>query len=399
MQQTRYRGYRSYEYLREDIDLRAFRLAAEVDRVPAYTQPLTEDDRARADRLLEECVVVSLHDHPVVFPEDMEETIEYNRGARQRTGFLGLSRSRMTAVFDNLMDGTSCVTSAFGWNWDDIVLDIGHRLCDIAHQDFVVHARSVRDILDCKSSGRLALVVGLEAATPIENEVDRIDVLYGLGVRQMGIAYSEANALGSGLRERRDGGLTQFGRRCVERMNRLGMAIDVSHSGDITSMDVVEASEKPVLITHAGSRTVWNSPRMKTDEVITACAQRGGVIGIEAAPHTTISRTHPRHSLDSVMDHVLHCIDLVGVDHVAFGPDTLFGDHVGLHDLFARQLSIHELRGGEGYERVDYVDGLENPGECFVNIVSWLVHHGFGDEDIRKLVGENALRVLGEIWI
>lgn len=399
MATTRYSGYRSYSYLREGEDYAPFELAAEIGRVPPYAQPLTEDERARVRSLLESSIVISLHDHPVVFPRRMEETIAYNRTARQRTGFEGLSRSWMTCVVDNLMDGTGCITSQYGWKWDDAVLDIGMRLCDIAHQDYVVHATGVRDILDCKSSGRLAWVLGMEAATPIENEVDRIDVLYGLGVRQMGIAYSEANALGSGLRERRDGGLTVFGRRCVERMNRLGMAIDVSHSGDVTSRDVVEASEQPVLITHAGSRTVWNSPRMKPDDVIVACAQRGGVIGVEAAPHTTISRTHPRHSIDSVMDHVLHCIDLVGIDHVAFGPDTLFGDHVGLHDLFAAQLSVRDIQGAEGFERVAYVDGLENPGECFENIVGWLVRHGFSDDDIRKLIGDNVLRVLGEIWV
>jgi membrane dipeptidase len=272
------------------------------------------------------------------------------------------------------------------------------RLCDLAHQDDVVVARGLADIEAAHREGRLALVLGLEAATPIENELDRIDILYGLGVRQMGIAYSEANALGSGLKERGDGGLTAFGERAVERMNKLGMAIDVSHSGDRTSLDVIEASTRPVLITHAGSRSVWDSRRMKPDEVIVACAERGGVIGLEAAPHTTLSEAHPAHSLESVMDHFTHCVELVGIDHVAFGPDTLFGDHVGLHRAFATQLSVGELRGRQQFEEVDYVDGLENPGECFHNITGWLVRHGYSDDDIGKVLGGNALRALGEIW-
>ncbi|HKR99182.1 MAG TPA: membrane dipeptidase, partial [Candidatus Dormibacteraeota bacterium] len=224
------------------------------------------------------------------------------------------------------------------------------------------------------------------------------DVLYGLGVRQSGIAYSEANTLGCGLRETNDGGLTQFGRLAVRRMNKLGIAIDISHSGDQTSLDVIEASTRPVLITHAGSRAVWDSKRMKSDEVIVRCAEKGGVIGLEAAPHTTLSEAHPAHSLESVMDHFTHCVDLVGIDHVAFGPDTLFGDHVGLHRAFASQLSVGDLRGAQQFEEVDYVDGLENPGECFHNICGWLVKHGYGDDDIRKVIGGNALRTLGEIW-
>lgn len=391
-------GYRSYAYLEPGRDYRAFELAAEVGRVPPYTLPLDREQSERAQRLLRESVVISLHDHPCVYPLRIEESREYNRLGRQVTGFEGLSRSGMTAVFDNLMDGACCITAPAGWKWDDVVHDVGMRLCDLAHQDDVVVARGVGDILAAHESQKLALVLGLEASTPIENELDRIDILYGFGVRQMGIAYSESNGLGSGLKEKRDGGLTAFGERAVERMNKLGMAIDISHSGDQTSLDVIEASTRPVLITHAGSRAVWDSRRMKSDEVIVRCAEKGGVIGLEAAPHTTLSEAHPAHSLESVMDHFTHCVELVGIDHVAFGPDTLFGDHVGLHRAFASQLSVGDLRGAQQFEEVDYVDGLENPGECFHNICGWLVKHGYSDDDIRKVIGGNALRTLGEIW-
>jgi membrane dipeptidase len=398
MSATRTAGYRSYEYLRAGIDYREFDLAPEVGRVPAYATTLTAAQRDRARRLVEESIVISLHDHPTVFPLRIEESVEYNRAGRQVTGFSGLALSGMTAVFDNFMDGTCCITSAMGWKWTDVLHDLGMRLCDLAHQDGVFLARSVDDIVDAHRTSRLALVAGLEAATMIENELDRIDILHGFGVRQMGIAYSEANALGGGLRERIDGGLTDFGRRAVERMNRLGMAIDISHSGDRTSLDVIESSTRPVLITHAGSRTVWDSPRMKPDGVIVACAQRGGVIGLEAAPHTTISEAHPAHSLESVMDHFRHCVELVGIEHVAFGPDTLFGDHVGLHSAFAAQLSIATVQSGPFFERVDYVDGMENPAENFTNIAGWLVAHDYSDDDIRAVIGGNVLRVLGEIW-
>lgn len=394
----RHSGYRSYSYLEPDRDYRAFELAPEVDRVPPYPLTLTTDQRERAQRLLRESIVISLHDHPTVFPLRIEECVEYNRAGRQVTGFEGLARSGMTAVVDNFMDGTCCITSPMGWKWNDVIHDLGMRLCDLAHQDDVVLVTSVDGVLAAHESGRLALIAGLEASTMIENELDRIDVLYGFGVRQMGIAYSEANTLGSGLRERGDGGLTAFGERAVERMNRLGMAIDISHSGDRTSMDVIEASDRPVLITHAGSRTVWDTPRMKPDEVIVACARQGGVIGIEAAPHTTLSAAHPAHSLESVMDHFRHCVDLVGIEHVAFGPDTLFGDHVGLHRAFAAQLSIGALQGGPFFEHVEYVDGLENPGENFHNITGWLVAHGHSDDDIRAVLGGNVLRVLRAVW-
>jgi membrane dipeptidase len=262
----------------------------------------------------------------------------------------------------------------------------------------LVLALTVDDILNAKRDGRVAFVISIEGAAMIENELDRIDVLYGLGVRCLGVAYSEGNALGAGLKEPRDGGLTVFGRKAVERMNKLGLAIDVSHAGDQTSLDTIEASSKPIFITHAGARSLWDSRRLKPDEVIKACAERGGVIGIEAAPHTTITKRHPRHGIESFMEHFEYCVDLVGIDHVTFGPDALFGDHVGLHHALAGPLSIQHSRGQLEYEEVEYVAGLENPGETFGNIVRWLVAHGYSDADIAKAIGGNTLRVLREAW-
>jgi membrane dipeptidase len=396
---TRYTGYRSYSYLEAGSDYREFKLAPELGRVPAYEgSGLTGDQRDRVRRLLTDNIVISLHDHPSVFPDDIGETVEYNRTARHHTGYEGLARSGMTAVFDNFMDGTCCVTSQMGWKWSDVIADVGTRLSDIAHQDYLVKVERLADITGAHATGRIGLVVATEAATMIENEVDRLDILYGFGVRQMGIAYSEANTLGSGLKERGDGGLTYFGERAVRRMNKLGIAIDVSHSGDRTSLDTIRHSTKPIFITHAGARTVWPTNRMKPDDVIRACAERGGVIGIEAAPHTTLSPAHPRHSIESVMDHFTYCVDLVGIDHVAFGPDTLFGDHVGLHDAFAAHLSIAEAHGHVDHPRVPYVDGLENPAECYWNITSWLVGRGYSDDEIVQVLGGNIMRVLAEVW-
>src|SRR6266702_4464721 len=180
--------------------------------------------------------------------------------------------------------GTACVTGNAPWRWNDVITDLGMRQADLAHQGAVMVVRTVADIDEAYRSGRGGLVFGLEAATPIENEIDRLDVLYGLGIRQIGIAYSDANGLGSGLSEVTDGGLTAFGRRAVTRMNRLGLAIDLSHSSDRTALDVCRHSDKPVFLTHAGARAVWNTSRMKPDHVLRAVAGTGGVVGMSAAP-------------------------------------------------------------------------------------------------------------------
>lgn len=396
----RYTGYTAYDYLEAGKDYRHFDYAKQINRVPEYSGLELSDSQAeRTQRLLEQETVISLHDHVQVFPEDMTQLRDHIRQGREPTGYEGLSRSGLTAVFDNGMDGTCCISSDAGWKYQDVLFDLGVRMADLAHQDFVIKGETVKDIEYAAATGRIAHVFALEAATMIENEVDRLDVLYGFGVRQMGIAYSEANSLGSGLKERGDGGLTYFGERAVERMNKLGIAIDVSHSGDRTSVDVIRASKVPVFITHAGARAVWPTNRMKTDETIKECAARGGVIGLEAAPHTTLSPAHPKHSLESVMDHFKYCVDLVGIEHVSFGPDTLFGDHVGLHDAFSSNLSLGQAHGKVEYEKVPYVDGLENPAEEFHNIIGWLVKHDYSDDEIRAVIGGNTLRVLNQVWV
>ena len=391
--------YTAYSYLTPGADFRRFELAPEFGRVPAYQAGLTEQDEQRARRLLHGNIVISLHDHPVRFPLRMEETPDYYRTGRQHAAYAGLAASGMTVVFDNMMDGTACVTGHAPWRWDDIITDLGMRQADAAHADGVLVVRTVADIDEAHRSGKVGLVFGLEAATPIENEIDRLDVLYGLGLRQIGIAYSDANSLGSGLAEARDGGLTALGRRAVRRMNQLGLAIDVSHSSDRTALDVCELSDRPVLMTHAGARAIWDIPRMKPDDVLRAIAGTGGVIGMSAAPHTTLSAAHPRHSIESVMDHFRYCVDLVGIDHVAFGPDTLYGDHVQLHRIFADLLGIGRAMRGPDFEPVAYVDGLENPTENFANICGWLVQHGFDDDAVRAVIGGNVYRALGSIWV
>lgn len=392
-----YDGYNAYSYLEPGTDYVDFELAAQVGRVPAYDLALDEEQAARVQRLRAENVVLSLHEHAIVLPEDPEQIKPYNRTGRQRTAYEGLAHSGLTAVIDNFMAGASCVTSQHGWKWDDMIYALGFRLADLAKQDFVTLATSIDDIITAKRDGRVALIAGFECSTMIENELDRIDMLYGFGVRQLGIAYSQSNMLGGGLSEPADGGLTHFGRRAVDRMNRLGMLIDISHCGDRTGLETIERSAVPVMITHAGARSVWPIDRMKNDETIIACAERGGLIGLEAAPHTTLSHAHPEHSIDSVMDHFAYCVDLVGIDHVSFGPDTLFGDHVAVHKAYAGNYA-QKAPTGIDHPRVEYVAGLENPGEGFGNIAGWLVKHGYSDDDIVKVLGANAMRVLGEVW-
>lgn len=396
--------YRSFDYLEPGVDFRTFELADELDRVQSHLLPLTPAEEESVDRLMESCVKISLHEHLGVFPAVVDETPDYLREGRMATAFDGLEACAADAILDNLMNGICRIHSRSGWKWTEVLHDLGIRLCDLAHQDVVIVGLGVEDILRAHEEDKLAWIASMEGAAMIENELDRIEILYGFGVRALGIAYSEGNALGSGLKEPGDGGLTVFGRKAVERMNKVGMLIDCSHCGDQTTLDTIEVSEKPIVLSHIGARALWDSRRLAPDEVFTACAEKGGVIGIEAAPHTTITPTHPKHSLDSFMEHFEYVKNLVGIDHVGFGPDTLYGDHVGLHRVYSAGLSLDESRKSsasnttDDFPRVQYVTGVENPTEASHNILRWLVKAGYSDGDIEKVIGGNALRLMREVW-
>ena len=399
-QKKGYDGYQPYSYLERGVDYPAIEWS-QWDWAGRHIIELNEEQEAMYEEIIAKYPYISVHEHPDFTPADMslENFYASMRQGRDWCGYEALSYSNLDCIFDNMMDGTNIISSPGGWKWIDIIHDLGMRLCDLAHQDFLIQCKTVDDIFAAKAAGKMAWVPCIEGAQPIENEVDRIDILYGLGVRQLGVTYSESNALGSGLKEDCDGGLTKFGKACVERMNKVGMLLDVSHCGQKTAYDAVMHSTKPIIASHMGAKGVWNIKRMAGDELIQAIAKKGGVIGIEAAPHTTMSKTNMTHDIDSFMEHFEYVKNMVGIDHVTFGPDCLYGDHVALHHAFAGALSTGDTsKSTLPYEEVPYVKYLENTTEASWNIPRWLIKHGYSEEEIAKVIGGNTIRVLREVW-
>ncbi|MFD1708942.1 dipeptidase [Siminovitchia sediminis] len=372
-------------------------LSYELDRVPRFTLEMTEEEERVLQEIIEKETIVSLRDHGFIAPKNERDIVPYCSRIHTHFHYEGLAQSGIDIIFENFMDGISLITSKSGLKWDDVIYLLGSRYEDIQKQETVYIASNFQELQRAKDSRQIALLPSLEAASALENEIDRVDILYGLGIRCMGITYNHANTLGSGLGETVDGGLTHFGRKVIERMNRLGMIIDISHCGDRTSLDVIEASEQPVLITHAGARALWNTPRMKSDEVLKACAEKGGIIGVCAAPNTTLTRNYREHSIYSVMEHFKYLVDLVGIDHVGFGPDTFFGDHTAVQHAFDEMLGIADSHKGEEFLQASYVKGLENPAEAMKNMIAWTVMEGYSSAEITKVAGGNAMRVMKEI--
>ncbi len=384
-----YDGYRSYDYL-DDEDYTQIELADMFSGFDPHEVELTADETDRVEQLVADETVVSLHDHPFHFPDDVHEDLwEYIREGRVHTAYEFLTETPLDATFDMHLDGLSGIHSKHGWKWDDIVHDISMRACDIAHSEYALQCGSVADIHRAHDEGKVAVVPALESAAMIENELDRLEQLYGMGVRCMGITYNASNSLGTGQGDiyERDGGLTAFGTDAVERMNKVGMAISTSHSSPQTTLDVCEVTDEPIFDTHALAQTGGMGQRGSSDEELQAIADTGGVIGILSSTHLP--------DLETYMQHFEYLVDLVGIDHVAFGPDVLYGDHTSLLEVLAE---FHGVELPESTMENPYVKGLENPTEAWNNIPRWLVKHDYSDEEIAKVLGENVIRVLDEVW-
>jgi membrane dipeptidase len=398
-----YDGYESYDYLEPGVDYKEFDLDRQLNSFEPYEVPLSEEENDRVERLSDGNVSIAPHEHPHLHPENMDNMIQYVHAGRIWTAYRWLAQTHLDCVIDAMLHGLEMIESKQGHKWDDVVSDIGMRMADIAHSKFVIQGKSIEDIDRAREEGKLAIVPAIEAAQFIENELDRLDIVYGLGVRMCGVTYNESNMLGSGSGDPNDAGLTSFGRAAINRMNKLGMAIGLSHESEQTTLDICQYSDDPVILSHTGSQEVWDTPREEPDHVLEAVADTKGLLAVEAAPNSTRSESHPEHSIESVMEHFEYMVNLVGIDHVTFSTDTMYGDHAELMEEISDMIRPEELffdRGDdeETVDAVEYVKGMENPTEAWNNIPRWLVKEGYSDEEIRKVLGGNTYRVLDEIW-
>ncbi len=388
-------GYTSWSYLEPKRDYDVYPLNKQIDRVPKYNFGLSKSQEEHVEEILAKNIIVDLHEHIEVAPLERP----HFPPRRMFKAYEGLAASGIDAVFSNDVAST----------WDEAIRFLGQSMCDFAHQDFLVPALKINDVTSAFEKGKVAVIHTIEQASAIDRDIDKIDLLYGFGARSMGLVYSESNTLGSGLNEILDGGLTDIGYDAVKRMNKTGIIIDVSHCGDITSKQAIEASDKPVLISHRGSRTLTTTTRMLPDETLKACAERGGVIGLEVAGFGLWTKKHPESTIEGLLEQVEYLVDLLGSDHVGIGPDSGFSDHAaGYREAaparghYVRQrpkgpVQTHAEWRASVVKDLDYVKGLENPVE-FSNVIRGLIRDGLSDAEIAKVMGQNGLRVIKACW-
>ncbi len=253
-----------------------------------------------------------------------------------------------------------------------------------------------------KASGKLGILLSFQNSNHFRNP-DDVDTFFALGQRVSQLTYSEANLVGSGFFELRDSGLTNFGNSIVERMNKIGMGIDVSHCGDQTTLDALEASKQPVLFTHAACRAlVPNSMRNKTDEMIRKMAAKGGVMGIPFMRF--MIRGQEPVTVEHLLDHFDYVARLVGIEHVGIGSD--FG--LETDDQFlteskemAAKIAAADKRNRYGMHLSETgligIEGVNHPKRVY-DLTEGLIRRKYSDANIKLILGANFKRVLSTIW-
>ncbi len=244
---------------------------------------------------------------------------------------------------------------AFGWFDTEIAAN---------YSDICV-ARQAKDIRAAKAAGKIAAVLAIENSEAVERSLNILRALYLLGVRSIGLTHNPNTWASTGNEEEDSGGgLTKFGVALVKEMNCLGMLVDVSHISERGFWDVLEISERPVIASHSNCRTLCHHPRNLSNEQLKALAANGGVVGITFVPgFISVDGWTKMPPLAQLLNHFAYAIDIAGIDHVGIGSD---------------------FDGGG--------DLLKDAGE-FVKIAQELSDRGYSDEDIRKVLGENHLRV------
>jgi membrane dipeptidase len=306
-------------------------------------------------------------------------TLDY----RKLSGWQNRPEDFQDSDFEKLKDsGITVFHPAVGFTEGDIYAE---SLADITRWNLFLAARphqflridGAPDLERAKASGRIGILIGQQNSSHFRS-VDEVDLFYQMGQRVSQLTY-DPNRIGGGSSNPRDGGLTEYGSRIVDRMNQLGMAIDVSHCADRTTLEAVAASRKPVLITHSNCRAlVPDSARCKTDEAIKRVASKGGVMGVTMI--RSFCRSQGPATIADVLDHIGHIAGVAGVEHVGIGTDV---------DL--------EGRDGRTPEKKTFVNGIHYAKKIF-DLTEGLVHRNYGKRDIELILGGNFQRVLCEIW-
>jgi membrane dipeptidase len=341
----------------------------------------------RAVRLVRESLVIDMLNQ-FLYRRDMQPKLRqwlskpgaFTRADFEQFGDSGINAASLGEGADNYEAGIEL----FG-QWNSFLA---------AYPDWLLRISTAGDFMRAKTSGRYGILFGLQNSAHFRNP-DDVDTFYGLGQRSSQLTYNYRTLSGNGAFERHDDGVSEFGVRIIERMNRVGMAVDCGHAGDRTMLDAFELSKKPVIISHGNCRALYPGyPRCVTDEAIQAMAKTGGAMGINFI--SSMVKAQEPTTVDDVIDHFDHVAKVAGIEHVGVGSDMGIESNDSLpHDQLVRMLAGMDAKYHA--HRREAVEHLDHPKRIY-DLTDGLIRRRYTDEHIRLILGENWRRVLSEIW-
>lgn len=357
---------------------RSYRLIAQP--APEYPE--------RVMRLMRESLVIDMLNQFLyrTDQEDLKEKWLTQPGAFTEADFLKFKSSGVS-VF-NFGEGADDFASAqlLFAKWNSFIAQ---------YPQWLMRINNVADLATAKEQGKLGILFGLQSSDQFQ-ALDDVNRCYGFGQRISQLSYNFRTRVADGAFEPFDGGVSEYGGKVIERMNSVGMAVDLGHASDKTKLDALEISKKPVILSHSNCRALNpNSRRATTDEAIRKLAAKGGVMGITDIAFM-VKGSEPV-SIDDVVDHFDHVRDLVGIEHVGVGSDAGIesndlGSPTVLKNLLANADPRYRVHGEH-----EIVVGLQGPNRMNV-LAAALMRRGYTDDQIRLVLGENWARVLKEVW-
>ncbi|MGO1120126.1 membrane dipeptidase [Rhodovibrionaceae bacterium A322] len=261
-----------------------------------------------------------------------------------------------------------------------------------AYPDLIVPGRSAADVRQAHSQGRTAIIFGFQNCSPIEDDIGLVEICHQLGARFMQLSYNNQSLLATGCYEAEDPGITRMGRQVIREMNRVGLVIDMSHSAERSTLEAIELSERPIAITHANPAAWHPALRNKSDKVLKALSESGGMLGLSLYPHHLNNKSDC--SLEDFCAMVARTVDLMGVEHVGFGSDLCQNQPNSV---------VEWMRNGTWTRDRDYGEGSAAQANFpaqppwfennlgFANILEGLGEVGFSKDEVARIAGENWL--------
>ncbi|WP_287881586.1 dipeptidase [Aquitalea sp.] len=299
-------------------------------------------------------------------------------------------------VFDDMRRGglsaANCTVSVWE-GFQDTVGNIAEMKKQIRdYSDILILVRTTDDVRRAKAEGKTGIILGFQNAHAFEDNLGYIEAFADMGVRVVQLCYNTQNLVGTGCYER-DGGLSGFGREVINEMNRVGIMVDLSHVGGNTSREAILESKKPVCYSHCLPSGLKEHPRNKSDEELRFIADHGGFIGVTMFP--PFLKRGIEATVDDYVEAMDYIINLVGEDCVGYGTDFTQGYDKGFFDWITHDKGRH--RRLTNFGTILNPEGIRTIGET-PNLTAAMEKAGWSESKIRKVLGENWLRVFADVW-